>query len=771
VNRDHTFAIATAPKRDSFHWKQDTVTWGELLAWMGTPGDRKEAGNYLLGTLRETTVASHDRNHPENRCTNLHRRKDAVVSRSAITLDIDSPPPGFADMVELVFPYSAIMHTTYSSSPDALRYRLIIPVDRELAPDEYITAAQAVMGMLGTEAFDPGSSQPERYMFRPASNEPSWFQWWEYEAPVLPVDEVLSGFELDLSAKPIPKPNKSKRDPYEIDGVIGAFNRAYEDWDLLIEVYDLPYTKVDEDRYQLVGARSEAGMGPIRDVAGFVYSHHANDPAYGKTCSAFDLVRLHQFGDLDEDAKPQTPVNKLPSQEAMLEVATTDHRVIAQLVGVDFSEELEDVVEENSWKVRLRLAPRSGKLLDVIQNWDLIRDNDPVFQTLSYNELTLSPEARADLPWRKINRLNRVFNDTDRWELTHYIEREYGIRPVKALIDSLVDTYAARRRFNPVHDYLEGLVWDGKARVETCLPGVRTTPFTRVVARKVMVAAVGRMLDPGCKWDHTLVLFGEEGKGKSWWVEKLAKGYSSSLGRIDNKDTLLTMQRSWIMMADEGHSLRKADSDAMKEFLTRTSDVFRMPYDRETLVHPRHSVIWSSTNDETFLRRQEGNRRFLIVHCEDRVNFDKITDEYVDQLWAEAVYMYRAGELLYLLDDEANQAAMERERFTEEDAIAGQIQEYLDQLVPAEWWSMSPESRVAWMADRDAGFHTGIAQVDRTCSRQLWKEALGQRFEPRRVDLLDITEALKRVPGWRQVGRTRIPGYGPQVTYVREDIL
>jgi len=767
LNREVVLAIATAPKRDSRHWSQGTITWGEICDWVNNPGNRKEAGNYLLGTLQKTTVA-HDRTKPESQCTDFHRRKDAVVSRSAICLDVDHPDRGFSDTVELVIPWAALLHSTYSSSPDAPRYRLIIPTDRELLPDEYISAAHAVMGMLGADQFDKSSSEPERYMFRPAAQEPAWFTSLVLEGPFANVDELLQSFEEDLSEKPIPAPTRVKRDPFEIEGVVGAFNKAYEDWDLLIEEYELPYEKVDEERYHLIGARSQAGMGPIAGVPGFVYSHHANDPAYGKTCSAFDLVRLHRFGSLDEDAKPQTPINKLPSHGAMLDLASTDYRVVAQLVGADFSDDLDDQASAQDWKLGLRLAPRTGKFIDHISNWDLVTSNDPVFSAVRYNELSMSPEVTKDLPWRKVNPRNLVFTETDRWELIDYLEREYGIRPIKQRADALIDVTASRNKFNPVRDYLEGLVWDHKPRVETCLPGVIPDEFTRKVARKSMVAAAARMLDPGCKWDHTLVLYGSEGLGKSTWIEKISRGHSSSLGRIDNKDTLLTMQRSWIMTSDEGHSLRKSDSDAMKEFLTRTSDVFRMPYDRETLVHPRHCVIWSTTNDETFLRRQEGNRRFLIVHCTQPLDFASLTSDYIDQLWAEAVYLYRAGEPLYFDEVESKQAAERRERYTEEDSLAGVIEEYLERKVPHDWWDMSPNLRIQWISDRELGFEPeGTVDIDYTCTRQIWKEALGQRNEPRRTDLLAIGESIKRL-GWIESDqRIRIPGYGTQNPFYR----
>jgi predicted P-loop ATPase len=765
------FAIAYGKNKTAIHWRQTTVTWDEILGWMKSPGSRKDITGYVLGRLRPT---SRIHKHGDDPCLEMHRVKDGIESRSALALDVDFPTSEFLERMDLTFSHLAVMHTTYSSAPDDPHYRLLIPTDREMAPDEYISACQAMMQKLGTDHFDQSTDEPERFMYKPSAQQPDWFQHWVYSGNILAVDDLLAGFERDLSQKPIPTKGRTKRNPFEIDGVIGAFNRAYEDWDLLIQQYDLPYEKLDDNRYHLMGSKSEAGMGPIGETVGLVYSHHSNDPAFGKTCSAFDLVRLHLFGDQDEQAKVGTPVNKLPSHLAMMELATTDHRVTAELVGVDFNTAMDDnVVSTDGWKINLHTASRSGFVRDNIHNWDLIVQHDPVFQNLYFNELSLSPEFRSNVPWRKVG--SKVVSNTDRWEIVHYLEREFnGFSPTRMKVDAMVDTKAGRRPVNPVRDYLKNLVWDGVPRVEECLPGVRPTEHTRRIARKVMTAAVARMMEPGCKWDHTLVLYGPEGIGKSHWIDTLARGYSSSLGRIDNKDTLLIMQRSWILVADEAHSLRKTDQDAQKEFLTRTADVFRMPYDRETLVHPRHCVIWSTTNDSTFLRRQEGNRRFLIVYCQDKVDFKKITPQYVDQLWAEAVHLYNSGELLYLDDLEAEIAVQEREQFVEEDAMLGFIEEYVNLLVPEDWWDMSVDARVQWMVARAEGFEPpGTMLMDRVCSAQIWVEALNRRKgDAHRSDLLDINNVLKRMPDWEPVnGRYRIPGYGPQQIFIRKDLL
>lgn len=733
---------------------------------MDKPAGRKECGNYLFGTLRETSVV-----HPGTRtpCNNLHRNKTAVVSRSVLALDIDYPSAGFLDAVDLLIPGRYIVHPTYSSTQDEPRYRLLVPLDRDVAPDEYHHAAEALMNALGSENFDGGSSEPERYMFKPATPTP---QMWWYKATDgqdTNADALLSDFEVDLSGRVGPRPHRNKRDPYAIEGTVGAFNRAYDNWDLLIREYELPYQSAGVERWGLVGASAAAGMGPVSE--GLVFSHHANDPAHGVTCSAFDLVRLHRYGYLDEEVKTTTPVNRRPSHEAMLELASQDARVVAELVGRDFADSMDDVADaitSDSWFLGLDRNRKSGAVKDTIGNWDLITANDDVFTSLYFNELTMAIESRNDLPWRKLED-RTTFDAGDRAELVMHFEREYGFRPSKQYLEDVTFAIAQRDRVNPVRDWLESLQWDGVERLEESLPGVTPTPYTRLVARKSLVAAVARMFEPGCKWDHMLVLYGSEGLGKSYWIDKMSQGYTAELGRIDSKDTLMTLQRSWIMTSDESHTLRKADFEAQKEFLTRRSDVFRMPYAREVESHPRHSVIWGTTNEEAFLQRQEGNRRFLIVRCEDRVDFDALTDEYIAQIWAEAVHLYRAGETLYMDEAQAEVTAAAREEFIEEDALQGQIEEYADTLVPNDWDQMSPEARQLWLINESDGMARGSEPITVLCSLQIWVEALGRRAgEHRRTDLLRINRTLRDLPGWKKVpGQRRIPGYGPQQVFVR----
>ena len=739
--------IATAPRTDSKRWQAGSITWRALVARLSTPEDHKDCGGYVLGRLLGEA-----------------RRKTTIIDRNTVTLDADSNPD-LQDICEKldVLGYAAVVHSTYGSAPDGLRLRILIPLSRRVAPDEYHAIASGLLDTLGRDAFDPSTVQPERFMYWSSAQNPEWFIFHELAGDPLDVDEALRDWEPDLSE--LPAPTTRKRNPLELEGVMGAFNRAF-DFDAAIAEFSLPYVQVSKGRWQLVGARAIAGLNLIAD--GLVFSHHVTDPAHGRTCSAFDLVRIHRYGHLDEDVdQTSTPINRLPSHLAMEEEMRRHPRIMGELLGDDFS----DLEEGIGWHAELDLD-RQGRLKPTVQNWDLLRDNDPALKVVFYNEMTLTVEASGDLPWRAVEPGRETFTSVDTAELAQHIERTYRMAaPSRSRVDEAVQTAAHRRRRNPVAEWLNGLKWDGVERVETSLPGVRPTQYARTIARKCLVAAVARMLDPGCKWDHTLILFGDEGLGKTFWIQSMSRGYSASLGNIGDKDTLIAMQRSWIMVSDEGHSLAKADVDAQKEFLTRTEDVFRMPYDREAVPHPRHCVIWGSTNDKIFLRRMEGNRRFLIVHCEKKVDFGLLTDEYINQVWAEAVHLYREGEQLFLSDDQSIMAREARDEFTEEDTMSGIIQNYLDTPVPLDWDSKSPDARAMWIDDEANGFEKGDVLQNRVCSIQLWVEALHRRKgEHRRVDLLEISKVMHGLPGWRALpGRHRMTHYGPQMVFERID--
>lgn len=754
-----SLSIALAPRHDSSRWQTTEIEWDDIVAWCDPAhlaSSKTAAGCYVLGALNR-----------RRRCAT------AVTERSGLTLDVDHPSDGFLQRYLDNADWLSLWHTTFSSTPSEPRYRLIIPFSRPVAPDEYVTLARAMMDHFGADEFDPVSARPAQLMFKPAAKRPDWFNSGTTDGAPLDPDEWLRDFVPDLSQLPAPAPGRTKTDPLELGGIVGSFNRAYAEagWDALIETYQLPY-EPDGDRWRLVGAASVSGMGEV--APGLVYSHHSHDPAFGQALSAFDLARVHLFGDLDEAAKPGTPINRLPSSEAMAEKASVDARVVAEMVGADFSA-IADDDDPDHWKTKLQAKNRAGTLADSIHNWNLITDNDPIFRALCIDVTTRSIEVLGDsLPWRPVDPYSRGFDSLDRQLLLRYLEDEYKLPVTLTRLEMFVSSAAMSRPVSRIKEYLESLSWDGVPRLEEALPGVRPTPYTRMVARKVLTAAVGRALSPGCKWDHVLVLYGGEGLGKTEWMRRMSKGSTASLGDVKAKDTSMILQRKWIVVADEGYSLRKADADALKEFLTLSEDTYRAPYDTVPRSWPRRCVIWGSTNDEVFLRRQHGNRRFLIVHVADKVDFDALTPDYVDQVWAEAVHLYRNGgaDHLYLSPEEEELARAERERYTEEDSMRGVLEAYLEGLYPAAYENWSTEKRSQWLEEERLGIaaENPTVPLSSVSTRQLWHEALGQRALPKPMDLVFITETLARVEGWSRLpGRHANGPYGRQVVYVRTD--
>lgn len=183
-------AIATAPHSNSKFWNQTHTTWDQLAAMVESPADHKECGSYLLGTLTGKT-----------------RSKETIASRSEVTLDADTALSSLPDQVELVLGYRAIMHTTFRHTPSAPRYRVIIALDRAVTPAEYRTLTWVLMGRLGREQFDKGSSEPERYMFLPSHDpaHPEWYEYWVFEGDPVPVDELLASV-IALVPDPDPEP-------------------------------------------------------------------------------------------------------------------------------------------------------------------------------------------------------------------------------------------------------------------------------------------------------------------------------------------------------------------------------------------------------------------------------------------------------------------------------------------------------------------------------------------------------------------------------------
>lgn len=711
------------------------------------------------------------------------RKKNAVACRSALMLDADHADVGFAERHKATFPHKSCLYSTHSHTPESPRLREVIPLSRDITPEEYNALGRYVAAEQGIDYFDDTTYEPERLMHNPSCPANGEYVYIVTDGELLNPDDYLSRHAewRDCSRLPhssrqsevIRREIKRQADPLEKEGIVGTFCRTYLIEDA-IETYlsDVYEPSVMEGRYDYIPADSAAGV-VIYEGGRFAFSNHATDPACGRLLNAFDLVRVHKFGDLDEKA----------SFKAMSEFAVQIPKVKIQLAeererraSSDFA--ALDEGGDADWRVKLTYMPRSKLLDNSVWNLMLILNNDPDFQNFAYNEFASAVQVTGGVPWERPPG-NPFWRDSDTAQLKALIDIRY-ISFSGRNHDVCFTKVADDRRFHPIREYLDGLPpWDGELRIDALLIdylGAADTPYTRAVSRKTIVAAVARVKRPGIKFDSIPVLCGPQGTGKSTFIARLGREwYSDSLSIADMKDKTAAekVQGNWLLELSEMAGIKKMDVETAKSFASRVDDKYRPSYGRVVESHPRQCVIIGTTNsDEGFLRDVTGNRRFWPVRVTGggkRKPWD-LTDEVVGQIWAEALVRYESGEELYLKGDIADSAIAEQRHAMESDDREGLVREYLDTLLPEKWEAMPVYDRRNYIAEPDnVTLPKGTVRRDTVCNLEIWCECFGKRKEdmtPR--DSYAIAAIMVRLDGWKRSGEwiVRKP-YGRQRTYVR----
>ena len=759
----------------------------DFLDMLRSPGTQKNARSYLPGELR-----------------GHHRSGDNVIGRSVITLDLDgASAEGFTELLSYLDDVAVLWHTTYSHSPQKPSYRVLIPLDGMVPPDVYTRIVREIMRAVPQAAIDAASATPSQIMFTPAAKDASLYEYGsELNRPL--ASGALFESAPDTPGAAVSMGRVRKKDPLTLKGIAGEFCRHYQDLDELIEVFELPYERVgNRFRYTHADKSSAPGMSPLPDAPLLFFSNHRSDPASGHAQNAFDLVRIHRFG--ERDAGYEGAVIHAPSSRAMKSFleghegfqqrrATAAYEQVARpavagsplTVSEDHStltQEPEPVVEaeeeedrgegELEWTKKLLRHEKTLQVEDRIENYDLIFMHDPIFKSLWWN-VRGDYEAIMGEDYDLRDGSPPQVNNADVSGLKDHIERQYQIRRVtRQRVDDLLGRVRRERRIDPVKKYLQSLTWDGIPRLETCLPGAEDTPYNRMVAKRALLGAVARAFKPGCKVDQSLILYGGQGVGKTTWIERMARGYTASLGDIQNKDTLISASRSWIMVSDEGHALNNADFNELKDFLTRQRDVYRLPYDRSATEVPRRWVVWGTTNDPMMLRERDGNRRFLIVDVLEQMDFDKYTPEYVDQVWAEAVALYQEGERPVLSPAEEVLAEQARKSHTMEDNLVATITEALESPVPLAWERMSLPERIIWFQAKDMDAEDkSVPTAPRSfiTPAAVWVEIMRKSLPDMSLrDQNRITAALVSLTRKgvlvQEEGRQRVECYGSQTVF------
>lgn len=400
-------------------------------------------------------------------------------------------------------------------------------------------------------------------------------------------------------------------------------------------------------------------------------------------------------------------------------------------------ERLEEIGKGFSWKDKLIKDAYMLKGVPVEQvrkcpdNIIIFLENHPKYTgKLKYNEYLRMKEFEG-----------KEFTDFDLSIINNDVFRFLGFSN-KGWVEDSINEVFDKNRYNPVMDYLTGLKWDGKKRIESLfidLLEADDTELTRVMTEKWMIAAVKRTIQPGCKFDNMIVLQGSQGIGKSSICERLAKGFFStiSLDEIDNKDIIDKMNKTWIGIIDEMDNFNRKEMSKVKTFLSQCQDTVRLAYARNTSVFTRHCIFIGSTNDDTFLRDSTSSveRRFWIIKCNKTKMDNKIrtvmTDDYVDQLWAEAYWYYKLNPKQYLDMEQERMEEFARTQQKYKTYNDDDLVEYIKDVLEGEYY-INPEGEVYDISQLDNNTVTGIKYHINKIQGYVLTEAVNRKFRDKR---------------------------------------
>lgn len=386
-----------------------------------------------------------------------------------------------------------------------------------------------------------------------------------------------------------------------------------------------------------------------------------------------------------------------------------------------------------------------------IANVQRVVEQDAALAGRVYYDVRASREMIVPpVPWDSVGAGEpRNVTDNDYTELAAYIQDNYKLKSKEQARDGL-RSVARRHPRNLVVEWLESLEWDGRPRIATLLGdflGVRDNDYTAGVMRLFMLEAIERAYRPGAKCDYVPVLVGPQGSGKSKFCALLAhkeEWYCDNFNTVDSVRGPEKMAGLWIAELSELLAMKDASSvNAVKSFITSTTDVYRRPYATDSEHYKRGCVFIGTTNDTAFLTDKTGNRRWLPVDCFVRAPARDIdaddAREWVDQAWAEAMQIReREHPRLWLTGSAAEMAAEMQDQYTEDDTLEGIV--------------------LSWLDDQARGWDGSESTRPTVCARQIVVEAV-----PEDMRSSNTTSQQKLVNRIHEIIRRSAPGWSAGV--------
>lgn len=713
-----------------------------------------------------------------------------VVEHTAIVLDLDQDVPH--DVPERLRRqgWDSVVHATASHTPERPRLRVIIAIDRPVHPGAYPTLVKWVAEKLGV-VVDPSAMAGCHRFFLPhvipgSDAELFGVEVHRINGNPIKVDSALNSvpmFSQSPTESDSPNP-RIRRDPLRLPGAAGAFNRVYS-FPEAIEEFRLPYRPCGGGFIHVDSTQTQPGLTPVNEERTLWFDHAGTSPTHGQTMSAFDLVAEWRHGlqtGLAQDDQDRPPAER--RSRVLMGVDAAQIPAVAKEMAaatLDAGPRPDGPLTIEACEAAL--SPRNLKtgrrtLTDARDRQTLV-DRDPMLASRAISAMGRRPGWREKPEWasgselleQEARRLG-LYPDQDEDEaaVQQYLGKHYGGEvPSISTVRELLSLSASQpgREIDPLTAYLDRLEWDGVPRLSggaatlhEVLPGVDydDKEERRWASRAVMracVAAVARAYRPGWQVDSSLVLVGPQGTRKTSWVRWLAGPWSAPLPDILGGDADLfdPCHKAWIVEADEGFAVTRSGSrygDALKRFLTARSDTWRPKYGRTSRTMARRFVVWGTTNHEDFLANEEGNRRYWPVRITETIPPKFLSAARRDQIWAEAVVLFKRGESTWLSEEEEQvMQATRADRATEEDPLLGPVYRYAMTPRPVGYAWMGKEDRETAMLARDPSW---TPQPVSTASLMVdLKEEL-----PQRVGIRAVAATLRKL-GWSPQGQVSDP--------------
>ena len=415
--------------------------------------------------------------------------------------------------------------------------------------------------------------------------------------------------------------------------------------------------------------------------------------------------------------------------------------------------ELDNYLDDETPLLERLSRDSKGNVVQSNENCQLVLREDELLKgAIRFNEFTSDRDIVKKMPWK---RFSKAFSDNDLDNIITHLEINYGLKNDK-YIERAVKVVAAENSYHPIRDWLNSLKWDGQERISKVLTkylGVEPTPLAIESLKLFMLGAISRVFNPGCKFEYMLCLVGGQGAGKSTFLRFLAMDdswFTDDLKKLSDKDIYEHLNGHWIIEIPEMVALLKTKFvEETKSFISRQYDNYRIPYDKYSGDHKRQCVFAGTSNRIEFLPDDKsGNRRFLPIKVNAEkaevhiLDNEKESRAYFNQLWAEAMEIYRKGEFTLTLSKEMQKILYtEQEQYLPDDPTESAIVNYIEEKWP-----------------------------EYICAEMLFVEALGYRIEDYKkwngtVIGEIITNSFKNE--YRRIGSHRFKGYGKQRAWVR----